>query len=62
MGFAPPLPPVGRIHPLVWSKAVRDDDNFIRNHLSGSIRLSLMTVLVFAAGIVLLFLLLVLLG
>jgi hypothetical protein len=61
MKRAPSVPPIGRIHPLVWSKAASEDDNFIRNHLSGSINLSLKSILVIAAGIALFLLLLMLL-
>lgn len=56
------VPQIGRIHPLVWSKAARGDDNFIKNHLSAHFRMSLKTVLVIAAAIALFFLILMLLG
>jgi len=62
MKGVPRVPPTGRIHPLVWSKAAREDDNFIRNYLSGSINVSLKSILVIAAGIALFFLFLMLLG
>ena len=51
-----------RIHPIVFSRLVRKDKNFIRNIHSDRYRMSRMTILVFICGIASFIVLLVLLG
>ena len=49
----------GSIHPLVWSKASREDDDFVKNHVSAHFRISPKTAIVIMTVIVLFFILLI---
>jgi hypothetical protein len=54
--------PPSRIHPIVFSRAARQDDEFVKNLVSDRFRMSIVTVLLMAGSIAALLLLLVLLG
>lgn len=54
------IPNTGRIHPLVFSSAVRQDEDFVKNHLSAHFRMSRKTVVVICVSIILLLFLLAL--
>ena len=56
------IPNTGRIHPLVFSNAAGQDDEFVKNLVSDRFQMSIVTVLLMAGSIAALLLLLVLLG
>ncbi|HIH00947.1 TPA: hypothetical protein HA259_02525 [Thermoplasmata archaeon] len=51
----------GRIHPLVWSRAASQDDDFIRNDFSARLAISARTVFIIVVSTALMLLLLTLL-
>ena len=52
----------GRIHPLAWSRAAKQEEDFIRNHVSANLIISPITILVMAVSTAVLLLLLMLLN
>lgn len=54
--------PPPRIHPIVFSRMARQDDEFVKNLISDRFQTSIVTVLLMAGSIAALLLLLVLLG
>jgi len=60
-GVARIPPRVRRVHPIVFSRAAREDDDFVKHLISDRFNISWTTVL-FAASVALIGLLLMLLG